>query len=153
MFTTQSQDEVAGPALFEVMKTRAWRRVSMDMSAPYVLVDRHIAKNGIWLSQPKTYTFPKDLMALCAEVQNQPGIRINQVALLSPPTINLTAGWKLDTLSEIWLWTNLAGNCPILIYVTEDGRRYIDDYAISASGFETPAQIYKRSEWQEERAN
>lgn len=126
MFTTQKQDQIAVPLPFGHDEVRTWRRVMMELYAPYFLVSYIIQDGGIRFGQTMLFHFAQDLISFFNAAQEQPGIQIRQIALLSPSTMDSTNGWALETLTEIWCATHPKGQYPVLSYVTDAGRRYVD---------------------------
>ncbi len=124
MLSTHMHDQVTVPITFGNAEVMTWRRVTIDVYASYFLVNYKIQENGRWSGQTMLLHFERDLISFFDAVQEQQGIQIRQIALLSPSTMNSSNGWMLETLSEIWCATHAKGKYPVLSYVTDDGRRY-----------------------------
>jgi hypothetical protein len=53
-----------------------------------------------------------------------------KLMLVSPGSVNRTAAWKMDPLSEIWCGRDPESQDNVFVYGLVDGRRYIDSHRV-----------------------
>jgi hypothetical protein len=57
--------------------------------------------------------------------------------LISPGWLNGSGGWKMEVLREVWEGNEPARPVSVLVFVTEDGGRYVDSELRTAAAMLT----------------
>jgi hypothetical protein len=77
-------------------------------------------------------------------------MRINQVALLSPPWMNQTAGWKMDEIAEIWIGFLRDDGSRVVTYTTHTGLDYVDCILPIGKGTLGDIELVFSSSWKQD---
>lgn len=123
MFETHDVAEVHVPPLLASNGERLWQYVALRLHMPwFYVIYKTTAASQIRSSSILFLQHPEQLI----DLQQQAGIKIEQVELVSPGYMNGEGHWKMEPLREIW--KGLEPGAPyeheILIYVLDNGDRY-----------------------------
>jgi hypothetical protein len=114
MFETLESAEIRMPGLLSP-GTRAWNFVGHGLQMPWF----HIA---ITAEDGGSIIFATDLEQMLRITSNKRPDQQMTVQLVSPPWMNWTTEWRMETLREVW-------KCPSnshAVYIVKGLRRYSD---------------------------
>lgn len=137
MFETHDIAEVPIHSLIADDGARLWQYVALRIHIPWfhvVYTETEAETSGmIFLSNTEQLL----------DLQQQIGIKIKQVDLVSPGYINGSTNWKMEPLKEIWegLELGLSNEQKLLLYVLNNGNRYVNSAVGSTESDLTNRQL------------
>lgn len=103
--------------------SRFWSQVQLSLSIPWFFCEYEIT-SGINKSI-RNVIFLTNIEQLL-QLHQHPDLELLQVDLVSPEYINKKGRWLMQTIFEIWAWVDPKTCQKILMYIFQDGTRYLN---------------------------
>jgi len=99
-----------------------WSYISMSLHSPWFFVTYTQHEGDESLQQILFIMFAEDL----EDLKKVEGIQINNVYLVSPPHLNKSDHWRMESLEKILTGLEPEYDQPRYVYILENGNRYLD---------------------------
>lgn len=142
MLVTEERHELSTFSFLQGVGNKMWSVVSFELNIPYFFFSYEILDNGIWIHQASILWQEDQVTHFCQDIQCDSSKKITQIAMLLPPSKNVTDAWGMFTLKEIW--TGRVRDSPqrAMVFVGIDGERLLNTSTYDESQIELLEQVY-----------
>ena len=125
MLVTRVEQEVRDFPFVWATGTKAWRAVTFELAIAYILVNVEHQESDFLVNEKSVLWREDDVLEICRQRLAVDGRRLTGVALLLPASDGRSAGWRIESVNEVWSHRSLKASPPRLSYYRTDGSRIV----------------------------
>lgn len=147
--STNIDDKVPGAQSEDDEGLCLWRRVTIELDAPYFLLRLESNDDDQWAARTQIMAGLGDLIEAFQSIRDNDAFRLTQVAMIGPPSMTNETGWCMHDLDEIKaIQIDHRGNC-IGHFKTRTGQEFADPFSMTPMSDQYISQlpVVFRSDW------
>ena len=99
----------------------AWNYVTLPLNYPWFCLTYRFSANGGY--ETMLVSNAEQVASILDQVGED--CSVDQILLVSPPSVNKSGNWQMDPLAKVWRYRRTKNSFSTDVYQLQDGRRYV----------------------------